>query len=253
MRKESVMTGTRLCRWFQHRGFSRRSAHNLCNMSRVRGRLHRNGFTLVELLVVIAIIAVLAAMMMPALAKSVDVATTAQCTSQLRQVYVAYFNYAEAYNGAVPNTGTGYNPNLVHMGQSTFIDSPSKYGNHHPPVFVCPVSRKTDYWKLKLMSDGTYSVPTYYPNPGLWNYTKRLDTPIAGTANNRRPPTRTPMLGELSVLAGSTGALYLFAWMPDRFGFNHLQGGVFNSLFFDGHTETFTLFRLTASRDWVGY
>jgi prepilin-type N-terminal cleavage/methylation domain-containing protein/prepilin-type processing-associated H-X9-DG protein len=61
-----------------------------------------DGFTLIELLVVIAIIAILAAMILPALAKSREKAQGIMCMNNIRQLSLAWESYAHDNNDRVP-------------------------------------------------------------------------------------------------------------------------------------------------------
>ena len=65
-----------------------------------RGRA--DGFTLIELLVVIAIIAILAALLLPALASAKGAGERAVCLSNLRQLGIAIHGYAGDFDGRIP-------------------------------------------------------------------------------------------------------------------------------------------------------
>jgi prepilin-type N-terminal cleavage/methylation domain-containing protein len=70
------------------------------------GRRNGRGFTLIELLVVIAILAILAALLLPALEKSRETARRAVCLSNMRQIHFRIHFYAEEFAGVLPCPGS---------------------------------------------------------------------------------------------------------------------------------------------------
>ena len=92
---------------------------NSCLPTPNSSRHRRAGFTLIELLVVISIIALLIALLLPALARAKILALQIECASNMRQVGIAMSEYANEYRGKYPMANTGDWPFGTFAGYTT--------------------------------------------------------------------------------------------------------------------------------------
>ena len=95
----------------------------------------QSAFTLIELLVVIAIIAILAAMLMPALQKARERGRSAYCESSVKQLCMTMSAYTDDHNGFYPNWN--YSWHLFLIPQYIPADTVAKYYQTNP-LLLCP-------------------------------------------------------------------------------------------------------------------
>jgi prepilin-type N-terminal cleavage/methylation domain-containing protein/prepilin-type processing-associated H-X9-DG protein len=153
----------------------------------------RRGFTLIELLVVIAIIAILAAILFPVFAKAREKARQASCLSNLKQLGLAFMQYAQDYDERFPPSTGGYESTSIKWWDRIY---PYVKNNQ---VYSCPSASGAGAGKV-----------TYNMNVNLAYYG---DTPSSvHTIGEMIYPAQTVVTTERTYCPATLGSTSLCCW-----------------------------------------
>lgn len=215
-----------------------------------------NNFTLIELLIVISIIAILAAMLLPALISARNKAKEISCASKLNQIGLAQANYLGTYDDIFPpyeyNTGgaTSYRWMALY---APYLDIPVQTGSgtyKQNGPFGCPSQLK---WRENSSGSGNYSISYGYNQGSLGtsNYTPQTNYGIDITYPLKITQIRKPteQLSHTDSWYNTTGA-YRSEGNPNgnqaSLCFRHNKRA--NTLYVDGH-----VFAEDQQRLWMGH
>lgn len=175
------------------------------------------GFTLIELLVVISIIALLIAMLLPAIKRAKESARMVECASMVRQLGLAFHMYSSDFDGWLPPFGGNWNPPgsngspqwMQRIQEYTPDSSLPAYGNFlitGRSKVVCPSETELNSWNYGVNYTHVFDFEENRGDPSATNGPSRLD--------------RVPQTQFLLADAASTGILN-----PDQWILNYDEDG----------------------------
>ncbi|MBR7120920.1 MAG: DUF1559 domain-containing protein [Lentisphaeria bacterium] len=212
------------------------------------------GFTLIELLVVIAIIAILAAILLPALNSARERGRSASCINNLKQIGNAFIAYTDAYEDYLPASGQSTGATYIRWGTSlkpflgmayNDVNNAVRTYNELGGSFVCPSEPQasTGHYTGKTVNGTTdYFVSGYAMNENLsFAKTVHLAKPSAtlmlidggGKHNNTSGQTLSTFTYYNTTASVSTLFYSNGPWVIAQ-----RHNGNVNELMADGHVES---------------
>jgi len=171
------------------------------------------GFTLIELLVVIAIIAILIALLVPAVQKVREAAARTQSENNLKQITLALHNCQDNYH-AIPRACGGYPRDFSTGWTNNWSNSPSTPGNYGTVLyFILPMIEQDNLYK----QGGATWKGTGVPIASGWTTWTGTSTPIPTYVAPSDPTAPSNGLGSwasmgLSSYAGNVQSLGGLGW-----------------------------------------
>ena len=196
---------------------------------------------------VIAIIAILAAMLLPALAKAREKARNISCVNNLKQIFTGAYMYTDNYDDTLPLVKDTYDNKYENV--STTGDSWFGLINFYvtnEKTFECPADTAKVNAKTAISAQDDNKFKLSYGMNGVSNTVDNDKKAKYGTCSNVAPnltvenPSQTLMMADVGV---QCTALYPYVNTTVMEGDGFLayrHGDRFNVAFFDGHAEGFT-------------